>query len=363
LLDLFVRIDKMSDIVVIFSTKNKSVVDKLVILLRNHWEVWWSEDITQGNWRKEVKRQIDKAQAVVPLVSQDTEDKTIFEDELRYADKQNKLIFPFIISEAEMPIGYGTLNRTEAIGWNGEVNHRGYKNLLKKISAEIEETTAGIKRLKMIEVNKKVLKLPCFIFSLSSHETQLHPKNGIQLFLFIKPYATLISAYDIWNNNKIRIPLTMIGNLKKQSECVLFLDSGNYEASRKTNFLSKNNPDGWCRKYFRQIVNDVSPDIAFAYDNQKPQGTVNSVIENTIKNYLSDRNAIRSNNISLVPIVHLPKDYNGTPANCASKIILEVAKELDPIMVAIPERELGNGLIERVKATRDIRRALNSQGK
>jgi hypothetical protein len=65
----------------------------------------------------------------------------------------------------------------------------------------------------------------------------------------------------------------------------------------------------------------------------------------------------------LCPIVHFPKEYNGSLANCAAQIVSVVASELDPVMLAIPERELGDGLLERVKTVRDIRETLNALGK
>src|SRR5262249_26310347 len=54
---------------------------------------------------------------------------------------------------------------------------------------------------------------------------------------------------------------------------------------------------------------------------------------------------------------------DGHLAQCASRIVSIVASKIDPLILAIPERELGDGLRERVRTIREIRKALNNLGK
>jgi queuine/archaeosine tRNA-ribosyltransferase len=111
------------------------------------------------------------------------------------------------------------------------------------------------------------------------------------------------------------------------------------------------------------VANIISPDIAFSFDETAPEGDIDEVTERIILNFREDENAIRPRDFPLCPIVHLPGKYEGTLAECAPRLIAKVTSELNPVMVAIPERELGDGLIERFKSVRDIRRALNELGK
>ncbi|MBW1702383.1 MAG: toll/interleukin-1 receptor domain-containing protein [Deltaproteobacteria bacterium] len=97
----------MADICVIYDSKDKKVTSRLVSLLRNQWEVWWAEDdIPQGDWEQQVREQISQANAVVPVLSFHTEKNDVFKDELEWAKKCDRLIFPFFISKAEVKQNY-----------------------------------------------------------------------------------------------------------------------------------------------------------------------------------------------------------------------------------------------------------------
>jgi len=356
----------LADICVIFASENEAVAQKLVFLLRTSWEVWWSVDIVQGDWEKEVRDQIGNAKAVVPIFSHHTHDKRIFKDELRFAEKQERLIFPLFIDAVEPPLGFGQLNRTEAFAWDGDENHPGYRQLKQKIVSKLgitRQEDKNLGRISMIQLRNKNLKLPCFIFSLSSYETQVCPKDGVKLFQLLEPTAGLISAYDAWKFDKENKDfLNSVHNLR-QSSCTLFLDSGNYEACRKNDHYSEENKDGWRSDHFRQVASMLSPDIAFSFDETGLEGDLDEIAERIILNFHEDENAIRPRDFPICPIIHLPGKYEGTIAECASRLVAKVTPELNPVMVAIPERELGDGLIERFKSVRNIRRALNELGK
>jgi len=355
----------MTDICVIFASENETVAEKLVLLLRRSWNVWWAGDIAQGDWEKEVYCQISNTKAVVPVFSYHAIDKNIFKDELKLAEKQRRLIYPFFIDEVEPPLGFGHLNRTDAFGWDGDENHPGYKQLKQKIVAKLGENgneDKNLERILTLKLKNKSLKLPCFVFSLSSHETQASPMDGVKLFQLLKPTAGLISAYDVWKYKEDKDFLNNVNELR-QSSCTLFLDSGNYEAFRKDNRYSEENKKGWQKDYFREIAGVISPDIAFYFDEVNLQADINEVADRIIQNFHQDEKAIRPLDFPLCPIIHLPEKYEGTLAEFASRLVAKVTSELKPLMVAIPERELGDGLVERVRTVRDIRKALNNLGK
>lgn len=369
----------MTDICVIYASENRSVVEKLVLLLRKNWEVWWDADFSQGDWEREVKNRIKYTKAVVAVFSSYTEDKDIFKDELSFAKKQKKFIYPFFIEEVDPPLGFGYLSRTNVLGWDGDEAHPGLKQLREKIIDKIGisyEQDKTLERKFTFEIKGKSLKLPCFFFSLSSHETQVSPKNGVELFKLLKPAAGLISAYDVWEyikneKNKENEKDHFIKNINelRKSTSILILDSGNYEAFRKNDRFSENNKEGWRNEKFREIAAMVSPDIAFSYDEPEPRGEISEIADQIIENFRQDKEAIGIKDNNLCPIIHLPKAFIHSPgknegelADLASQLAIKVTSELKPLMVAIPERELGCGLIARVKTVRQIREALNSLG-
>lgn len=353
----------LADICVIFASENETITLKLVSYLRKCWDTFYSGDITDGDWEQRVRNEIINSRAVIPIISDYSIGKNIFRDELRFAEKNNKIIFPFLIEEVDLPFGFGGYDRTEAYGWNGEEEHNGFQKLKRKLDTKLR-LKKEVVRESTLSIRKKKINLPSFVFSLSSHDTQVRPEDGVTLFRNLKPSACLISAYDAWefyenNNNSF---FQKVRDLKK-SNCVLFLDSGNYEANRKADQYGKDNIHGWSRVKYHKITNVITPDIVFSFDEINPSGTIEEVAKRIIDNYIEDINSINNSNIPICPIIHLPKEITGSINEYASKIVTRVTSEINPIMVSIPERELGSGLIERFITVRDIRRSLNELGK
>ena len=119
---LSTSIKTMEEICVIYASEDETIVGKLVALLRNHWNVWWAKDIATGDWEYIIRSHISESKAVVPVFSHNTEKKRIFKDELKCAENNGRLIFPFFIDHTEPPLGFGGLNRTDAFNWKGESN-------------------------------------------------------------------------------------------------------------------------------------------------------------------------------------------------------------------------------------------------
>ena len=356
----------MADICVIYASEDEDVVENLVNLLRNDWDVWWARDISYGPFEEHIRNAIKDAKAVLPVISGYISSKPIFQDELDIARKQNKPVFPFLISDVDMPLGHGRMNRTDAFGWNGDDGHKGFKQVREKISKVVSPSKSSngeLLRPNQVIIRGKTLKLPSFVFSLSSHETQIGPQDGINLFRAFMPATGLVSAYDAWDLISKKKPF--IGSVKQlmKTNHVLFLDSGNYEASRKNDRKSPENASGWSVEKYREVAATISPDIAFSFDHTKPTGKVDQVVKSIVRSFRDDENAIVRRDFPLCPIVHLPQGEVRTIAERAAHLIAAVAGELDPIMIAIPERELGDGLRERFVTVLQMRKALNALGK
>ena len=54
---------------------------------------------------------------------------------------------PFLITPAELPLGFGRLNRTDAFGWKGEINHPGYQPVHVKVVVVCSDHAAHLTAL------------------------------------------------------------------------------------------------------------------------------------------------------------------------------------------------------------------------
>jgi queuine/archaeosine tRNA-ribosyltransferase len=187
------------------------------------------------------------------------------------------------------------------------------------------------------------LPLPCFFPSVSSIKTNLPPVDYIELLTAAAHPLYLVSAYDIANScpeHQKRI-LCAIRQSRAKGACIL-IDSGNYEG-----FWRGDND--WCAEKFHAISGDYEHDIGFCYDNQKPPDTPEAISEDVIRGVLRDQEHSIS---TIVPIVH------GT-ADLLPAAVQKVAEQLCPVLLAVPERALGEGIVARTRSVQRIRRALD----
>lgn len=349
---------------IIYASEDKNLTEKLAAGLRSSaLQVWSAENINHGKWEQRVKKEIRESDVVIPIVSKHTQDKPIFVDEWDFAIAQNRPIFPFAIDASGTPFGKGVYSRTDARNWTGDLSHPGFISLKQKLSDHFAEGGVACERPKAISIGHKSLSLPAFVFSLSSFETQLNPLNGLQLMGDLAPPACLISAYDAKAHVGKRRNAKFWGAVDtlRRSESVLFLDSGNYEASRNHNYRSSKNTDGWCVELFHDVALEVAADIVFSYDRVDPKGTNAKIAENILVSYERDMFKTGLGPETLCPIVHLP-DGTVDIAAAASEIVVRIAREIRPTLIAIPERELGDGILTRMKTVKAIRRALDITG-
>jgi queuine/archaeosine tRNA-ribosyltransferase len=357
----------MSDICIIYASRDQEITGKLANLLGQRWDVWWAEELNSGDWERAVRKKLSEAKAIVAVISVNTEMHDIFRDELAWAKKKDRKIFFFSITEAEPPLGFGYYNRTNAFGWNGDPHHKGYKSLVNKIEREFGQR--GLVRSTSIPLRNKAIRLPAFVFSVSSYETQIDPLLGVNILELLEPPSCLISAYDAYNWRQKANYLDSVEKLRR-SNSVLFLDSGNYEAWRKNDIYesgstkkSGNPKMGWRREYLIDIVQKLSPDVLFAFDHPEPKGSAANIIDDIISNTNADQKDLNNYDIPVCPIVHIPPKSSIPIGELAPEMVSKVALGLDPILIAIPERELGDGIIERAKTVRQIRNSLDSLGK
>ncbi|MDP1611186.1 MAG: toll/interleukin-1 receptor domain-containing protein [Sulfuritalea sp.] len=351
----------MSDLCLIYASEDRVIARQMVAILRQYWSVWWDGDINHGPWDDQVMAAVTEATGIVALLTKTSANKPIFKSEARRAHGLGKPLFPFALEPAEMPLGLDAHNRTDAFGWAGEMPSPALTELLAKIRREL--SGRSIQRKTVIALPGKEIRLPAFVCSASSFETQVSPEGAVQLFALLqRPRNVLVSAYDAWAMQRKRSFLSNISRIRK-SGCVLFLDSGNYEADRLRDQKTKTNPEGWQRSKFIEIATILKPDIAFGFDDTAPKGGVTEVAGRIVSSAIRERRELGAA-FPTIPIVHLPraKDHRCRWEH-APELIRSVAEALDPLMVAVPERELGDGIAQRVETVRAIRRTLNATGR
>ncbi len=195
------------------------------------------------------------------------------------------------------------------------------------------------------------IPLPCFFPSISSAaKNYLTPLEHLNILSAVRHPLFLISAYDILNPD-FKVRKLIKKKIAKAAEVgqIVLLDSGVYE-----NRWSKSK-ERWLKKNFRQTLRETNCHLAFCYDNPNPKTEVDKIITNTTRGVLKDKKVGDFKNV--LPIAHAqdPEDF---PTICA-----ELARKLNPPLVAVPERELGEGVLEVAKRVLSIRNALNNTGK
>jgi hypothetical protein len=123
------------------------------------------------------------------------------------------------------------------------------------------------------------------------------------------------------------------------------LDSGNYEGFWKGALT-------WTPACFHEVARESEYHLCFCHDNQEPPGTADDIAEDVVSSLLRDQKHAHG---PVVPIIHGPTELLPT----AAKI---VAEQVFPIMLAVPERALGDGIIARIRTVKRLREALDSLG-
>lgn len=189
------------------------------------------------------------------------------------------------------------------------------------------------------------LALPAYFPSVSSVKTNLAPCDYVAVLNRVfSGRQYLISAFDVMRTTQ-EDQKSLIAEVKSAQEngTVILMDSGNYESYWKSP-LKK-----WLSNEFYEALRLIKPTMAFGFDDQRPSKDLDLRLRELLKQFDEDKRAFDG---LLIPIVH------GTPEELIS-LCPEFASTSNTEAIAVPERELGAGLFERVDSIRKIRNALN----
>ena len=335
----------MADVCIIYSRHNREIVRKLAAILSARWTLWW-DDIIVGKFAEAIERELPQAKCVVPIWSSTSRDSDMVRDELALAKASRIPLVPASIEDCRPPYGYGSYSSVDLRGWDGGPDHPGLEQLLRKIAAVVPPRT---KPMRPPDLAKGKVPLPAVFLSVSSHETQLMPVEAVRALRLFRAPNILVSAYDLAPKRRPKDMARELALFREQGGFVL-VDSGNYEASRLGD-------KSWRPRALRAALAGIPHDWVFCFDVMKPSADPLVSANQIVAAVERDRLVTGA---PVLPIIHLPKlgrgrhDLENIPA-----VVRTVSSRLQPPLVAIPERELGPGLIARAQTVRRIREELN----
>ncbi|MCJ7516230.1 MAG: hypothetical protein MUO89_09790 [Dehalococcoidia bacterium] len=203
-------------------------------------------------------------------------------------------------------------------------------------------------RKRHIPISGVSLSFPCFFPSISSVKTNLKVLEYLEVLKSVDHPLFLISAYDLHNLGNKR-DLTQIKKILEDSVTngkAVILDSGNYES-----FWWKDKT--WERENFWSYLRSYDYGVAFHFDKRQQKmrpRSAKSIVDEIEKCVIKDQEQAYKGTI--IPIVH-------APSGLLVEISSGIAEKLNPIMIAIPERELGDGIFARSETVINIRKELN----
>lgn len=342
----------MADVCIIYASPSKKMVRALDAALSRHWSVWWDDKIAVGDYRAEIERELAQAKCVIAVwcrVSRADEDVV---DEAEFVKKRKIPLISVRAEAVDAPLGFGARQRVDLIGWDGDPGDPQIELLIRRIASVIPQRVQLLSRPATTDMGGKNSSLPALFYSVSSHETQLRPDEAVRALALFGARTILVSAYDVAKGDSSVAMIEALERCRSAGSIVL-LDSGNYEASRKAD-------RDWSPEYLRRALNITPHDLAFCFDDLESPQELDVIVRRVVD--AVERDA-KHTNAPMLPIVHAPRSIDGGYASdVLPEVMKMVARELKPPLLAVPERELGSGVLTRAKAVLNIRRSLDELG-
>jgi queuine/archaeosine tRNA-ribosyltransferase len=206
----------------------------------------------------------------------------------------------------------------------------------------------SIVRAESLNVAGVTLPLPAFFPSISTVKARLAPIEYLRLLVALEYPQLLISAYDL--SRAKRTEATLLRRLLRRAvkrKQVVLLDSGNYEAFWHGTLKH------WTQRHLFAVLRTTPFQLAFAFDTLTPPPGVLANLGSIEAAVLRAQDIVP--NGTLVPIIH-------GRARALPTLAQGIAKRLVPLLIGVPERELGDGLLDRCRTIATIRTALDRLG-
>jgi hypothetical protein len=335
----------MADICLAYSRKNEDSAQRLVQHLSILWDVWWDDKII-GKFPTAIELEIPKSKCLVTIWSEQSRANVNVRDEIHLAEAHGIPIIAVRIDGATAPYGFSDYSSIDMKYWDGDTTNKGYQKLLRHVTSIIPPSTKPIRLRTLANCSAK---LPAVFLSVSSHETQIVPKEAIKVLRVFGASTILVSAYDFLPERRPTGTISQLREFRRNGGVVL-LDSGNYEATRLGD--ASWNPDT-----FRTAIKDVPHDFAFCFDVMSPNSNPSKAVAEVLAAVERDS---KFTTAQVLPIVHAPRlKKGGHFLESLPAVVRKIAEASHPPMIAVPERELGPGLMRRAATVRKIRDELD----
>jgi hypothetical protein len=202
-----------------------------------------------------------------------------------------------------------------------------------------------VRRPLELGIGGKTLPLPVYFPSISSVKTALQPQDYLQVLASLVGINAqfLVSAFDLAAMAQPAEAAKLLQSARDAGALTL-MDSGNYES------FWKDAQDKWQQSSFHKMLAGFPCDIAFGFDEQQPPTDAAEHVALLVARWKADQTAAGSRQI--VPIIH--GDTRELPDLCQA-----VAAQTGVSMLAVAERRLGDGVIDRARSVLTIRNALD----
>jgi hypothetical protein len=200
-------------------------------------------------------------------------------------------------------------------------------------------------RLQEMDIGGKALPLPVYFPSISSVKTALQPQDYLQVLASLVGLngQYLVSAFDLAVLAQPADAAQLL-QASRDAGAVILIDSGNYES------FWKDAQRQWLQPAFHRMLNTFPCDLAFGFDEQQPPADSREHVSLLVTRWRVDQAAAGA--CQVVPIIHA--DASNLPGLCNA-----VAAEIGVSILAVAERRLGDGVIDRARAVLAIRNELD----
>ena len=106
---------------------------------RQEWSIFWDRTIPTGKtWREVIGAALADARCVVVLWSNASIESTWVQEE---ADdgRLRGILVPALVEDVQPAIGFRSFQAADLIGWNGDPEHQGFRQLADAVSALLDE--------------------------------------------------------------------------------------------------------------------------------------------------------------------------------------------------------------------------------
>jgi|Deesub1362A_J573_1020465.scaffolds.fasta_scaffold05925_2 queuine/archaeosine tRNA-ribosyltransferase len=200
-------------------------------------------------------------------------------------------------------------------------------------------------RLFRIETNGKVMNTPFFFPAISSIRTNLDIIEYLKLIINMGYPGFLISSYDIYNSDKNKTnEICNIVSKSTMENTFTLLDSGHYEAFWYCD-------EEWSFQKMKSVLNRISVDFCFSFDVfWDKHKNIEQHIKNTITYIAMTAGEQKSG--TTIPLLHSDPEL-------FPKVVQRVVDGINPEVIGVPERELGQSIFKRAATIKKIRDELD----